>query len=37
MYAQEEENFVRRVLDNTFDDPFVAQGKEFVVDSDFLE
>jgi len=28
---------IRRVLDNTFVDPFVAQSKDFVFDSDFLE
>jgi len=34
---KEEDDSIRRVLDYTFDDPFVAQGKELLVDSDFLE
>ena len=36
-YTYEQEDFLRRVLDNTIDDPFVAQSKDFVIDSDFLE
>ena len=34
---KEEDDSVRRVLDNFFDDPNVAQGKELLVDSDFLK
>jgi hypothetical protein len=37
MYSREEEDFIRRVLDDTFDEPGVAQSKELTFDSDFLE
>jgi hypothetical protein len=37
MYSREEEDFIKRVLDDTFDEPGVAQSKELTFDSDFLE
>ena len=36
MYSQEEEDFIRKVFHETFDDPSLAQSKELIDESDLI-